>query len=65
MDIVISIFPNFTALDAIGPYEVLRGLPDARITFAAAERGLVHADNPALAFNATAALSEKIGRAHV
>ncbi len=49
MDIVIPIFPNFTALDAIGPYEVLRGLPDAKITFAAAERGLVHADNPALA----------------
>ena len=58
MDIVIPIFPNFTALDAIGPYEVLRGLPDAKITFAAAEPGLVHADDPALAFNATAALSE-------
>jgi putative intracellular protease/amidase len=58
MDIVIPIFPNFTALDAIGPYEVLRFLPGARITFAAAEPGLVHADNPALAFNATTALSE-------
>ncbi|HET9169587.1 MAG TPA: DJ-1/PfpI family protein [Actinospica sp.] len=58
MDIVIPLFPNFTALDAIGPYEVLRGLPEARITFAAAERGLVHADNPALAIQATAALSE-------
>ncbi|MBR7830837.1 DJ-1/PfpI family protein [Actinospica sp. MGRD01-02] len=58
MDIVIPLFPNFTALDAIGPYEVLRSLPGARITFAAAEPGLVHADNPALAINAAAALSE-------
>jgi putative intracellular protease/amidase len=58
MDIVIPIFPNFTALDAIGPYEVLRGLPDAKITFAAAETGLVSADNPALAFNVTTALRE-------
>jgi putative intracellular protease/amidase len=58
MDIVIPIFPDFTALDAIGPYEVLRNLPEARITFAAAAPGLVHADNPALAFNATKALSD-------
>jgi putative intracellular protease/amidase len=58
MDIVIPIFPNFTALDAIGPYEVLRGLPDAKITFAAAEPGRVYADDPALSFHATAALNE-------
>ena len=58
MDIVIPLFPNFTALDAIGPYEVLRSLPEARVTFAAAEPGLVHADNPALAINAPVALSE-------
>ncbi|HTJ67349.1 MAG TPA: DJ-1/PfpI family protein [Actinospica sp.] len=58
MDIVIPIFPDFTALDAIGPYEVLRGLPGARITFAAAEPGIVPADDPALAFRATAALGE-------
>lgn len=58
MDIVIPLFPNFTALDAIGPYEVLHALPGANVTFAAAARGLVTADDPALAVNATAALSE-------
>ena len=58
MDIVIPLFPNFTALDAIGPYEVLRGLPEANITFAAADPGLVHADEPALAFQATTALND-------
>lgn len=41
MDIVIPIFPDFTALDAIGPYEVLRSLPDTRVTFAAADGGVV------------------------
>ena len=58
MDIVIPLFPDFTALDAIGPYEVLRSLPDAKIVFAATQRGLVHADNPALGIRATAALDE-------
>ena len=44
MRIVIPIFPAFTALDAIGPYEVLRLLPDAQVTFAAATRGLVRTE---------------------
>ena len=30
MDIVIPIYDDFTALDAIGPYEVLSRLPGAR-----------------------------------
>ncbi|MDX6690075.1 MAG: hypothetical protein QOG15_1532 [Solirubrobacteraceae bacterium] len=29
MDIAIALFPRFTALDAIGPYEVLSRLPGA------------------------------------
>jgi putative intracellular protease/amidase len=39
MDIAIPLFPRFTALDAVGPYEVLSRLPGARVTFVAAEPG--------------------------
>jgi putative intracellular protease/amidase len=59
MDIVIPIFPDFTALDAIGPYEVLRMLPDARVTFAAAERGtIVRTDSTFIGLHADRALAE-------
>ena len=37
MDIVIPLYDRFTALDAVGPYEVLSRLPGARVTFAAVE----------------------------
>lgn len=36
MRIVIPLFPGFTALDAVGPYEVLRMLPGVEIVWAAA-----------------------------
>jgi putative intracellular protease/amidase len=39
MDIAILIFERLTALDAIGPYEVLQRLPGADVKFVAAERG--------------------------
>ena len=58
MDIVIPIFPDFTALDAIGPYEVLRSLPDATVTFAAAERGVVRTDSKMVGLHADAAFDE-------
>ena len=37
MDIAIPLYDRFTALDAIGPYEVLSRLPGARVTFVGAE----------------------------
>ena len=58
MDIVIPIFPDFTALDAVGPYEVLRHLPDAKVVFAAAERGLVRLDSKFTGLQADAAFGE-------
>jgi putative intracellular protease/amidase len=58
MDIVIPIFPDFTALDAVGPYEVLRNLPDAKVVFAAAERGIVRTDSTFIGLHADAAFSE-------
>ena len=47
-EIVIPLFPNFTALDAIGPYEVLQRIPDFDITFIGHERGVVRSDNSML-----------------
>jgi putative intracellular protease/amidase len=38
MKIAILLYPGFTALDAIGPYEVLSRLPGARVYFVAKEK---------------------------
>ena len=51
MQIAIPLYDRFTALDAIGPYEVLSRLPDSRVTFVGTEAGPVqdrqrHADDP-------------------
>ena len=45
MEIAIPLFDRFTALDAVGPYQVLCALPDARVRFLAAEEGPVRTDN--------------------
>jgi putative intracellular protease/amidase len=58
MDIAIPMYDRFTALDAIGPYEVLSRLPDARVTWLAHEPGLVRTDNGMLALEATAAFED-------
>ncbi|HEY7366237.1 MAG TPA: DJ-1/PfpI family protein [Methylomirabilota bacterium] len=49
MDIAIPIFDGITALDAIGPYEVLSRLPDARTRFVAIAPGTYRTDNRQLA----------------
>jgi transcriptional regulator GlxA family with amidase domain len=49
MNIAILLYDKFTALDAIGPYEVLSRLPGASVTFVAAEPGPVSTDNGMLA----------------
>jgi len=43
--IAIPLFPRFTALDGIGPYEVLQRIPDFEVTFVGHERGVVRSDN--------------------
>lgn len=43
--IAIPLFPRFTALDAIGPYEVLQRIPTFDITFVGHARGEVRSDN--------------------
>jgi putative intracellular protease/amidase len=49
MDIAIPIFDRITALDAIGPYEVLSRLPGARVRFIALTPGPYRTDNRQLA----------------
>ena len=44
MQIVIPLYDRFTALDAIGPYEVLARLPGADVRFAAVTPGPVSTD---------------------
>ncbi len=58
MKIAILVFEKLTALDAIGPYEVLSRLPDADLRFVAKEAGLKRTDTGALAISADAALTE-------
>jgi putative intracellular protease/amidase len=45
MQIAIPIFDRLTALDAIGPYEVLQRLPDAEPIFVGHELGNIRTDN--------------------
>ena len=45
MRIAVVLFPRLTALDAIGPYEVLQRLPDATVTFVGHRRGEVRSEN--------------------
>ncbi len=45
MEVAIPLYDRFTALDAIGPYQVLSTLPGANVRFLAAEAGPVRTDN--------------------
>jgi transcriptional regulator GlxA family with amidase domain len=58
MDIAIVLYDNFTALDAIGPYEVLSRLRDTRVTFVAERAGPVAADTGMLSVLAETALDD-------
>ncbi len=58
MQIAILIYDRLTALDAVGPYEVLSRLPDAQVTFVAEQAGPCRTDTGALALLADAALAE-------
>jgi putative intracellular protease/amidase len=58
MDIAILIYDRFTALDAVGPYEVLSRLPDAKVTFVAEHASPQRTDTGQLALLADATLDE-------
>lgn len=58
MQIAIVLYPGFTALDFIGPYEVLRNLPDAEVRFVWHEPGPIAADSGVLLVGATHTFDE-------
>ena len=58
MLVTIPLFDRFTALDAVGPYEVLSRLPGAEVVFVAEQAGPVRADTHALALVADRALAD-------
>ena len=51
MQIAIGLFPQFTVLDAIGPYQVLTHLPDAEVVLCAERTGRLDDDKGLLHFD--------------
>ena len=58
MRIAILIFDKLTALDAIGPYEVLSRIPGTELTFVSTETGPKRTDTGRLAITADATIDE-------
>ena len=58
MKIAILTFDEFTALDAIGPYEVLGRIPDVELTFVGKETGEKRSDTGRLGIITDATLDE-------
>ena len=58
MNVSILLYDRLTALDAIGPYEVLSRLPGASLTFVAREPGPVRTDNGMLTLIAEKSIAD-------
>jgi transcriptional regulator GlxA family with amidase domain len=58
MQIAILVFPRLTALDAIGPYEVLSRIPGAELTFVAPDPGELRTDTGRLGITADGSLED-------
>lgn len=58
MQICFLLYDRFTALDIVGPYEVLSKLPGSEVVFAAERAGAVRADSGRLSLVADAALND-------
>ena len=58
MQIAIVLYPGMTALDAVGPYEVLHRMPDAEVRFVGCEPGPVVADSGVLYLGVTHTYAE-------
>ena len=58
MQIAILLYPGVTALDAIGPYEVLRFIPGSELRFISREPGPIVADSGVLVLGATHSYDE-------
>jgi transcriptional regulator GlxA family with amidase domain len=58
MQVAVLLYDRFTALDAVGPYDVLGRIPGAQLTFVAAEPGPVRTEQRSLALVADAPMRE-------
>jgi transcriptional regulator GlxA family with amidase domain len=58
MLIAIPLFPRFTALDAVGPYEVLQRIPSFDVVFVGHGRGEVRTENGMLGVTCDATFDE-------
>lgn len=58
MQIAAVLFPRVTALDIVGPYEVLQRLPGATVTFVGHRRGEVRTENGFLGLSVDATFDE-------
>jgi len=58
MEIAILIFDRLTALDAVGPYEVLANLPGAKVSFVGESKGLKRTAHNSLGLQADFAIDE-------
>ena len=58
LQIAIPLFPRFTALDAVGPYEVLQRIPHVDIVFVGHMRGEVRSENGLLGLSVDATFED-------
>ena len=58
VQVAIPLFPKFTALDAVGPYEVLQRIPTFDIVFVGHRRGEVRSENGMIGLTADATFEE-------
>src|SRR6185437_7467338 len=56
--VAITLFERFTALDAVGPYEVLQRVPSIDVVFVGHQRGEVRSDNGMLGVTVDKAFAE-------
>lgn len=58
IQVAIPIFARFTALDAVGPYEVLQRIPSIEVVFVGHRRGEVRTENGMLGISCDATFDE-------
>jgi transcriptional regulator GlxA family with amidase domain len=58
LQVAIPLFPRFTALDGVGPYEVLQRIPSIDVTFIGHRRGELRSENGMLGIVADATFEE-------
>jgi len=58
VQVAIPVYPRLTALDAVGPYEVLQRVPSLDVVFVGAEKGTVRTENDMLGLTVDATFDE-------